>query len=272
MKKQLLLIFILSISILKIIAQKKRKFLYATIIDNINVIANAHIINTNTNQGTYSNEKGEFRILAKPNDSLKISFIGYKNKIVVVNSKYFGMQINSFLLKRKVIELNEVVIKKHNLLGRLELDIKTTPKNRISEMVNNLVNSIKKMKYNDILNMPIGKDELHLRKIKAPGIPNSFSGAGASVSFGLDRKAQEKRRMRKEISFKENFPKMLISEFGKKFFFKDLKIPREKYYHFLEYCNTLNIEELYKSNKKFKLIKVLQEESKSYLIIINSKK
>lgn len=107
MNKLLLLFFFLIVS--NNYAQQKRKFLYATIIDNIDVIGNAHIINLNTNQGTYTNENGEFRVLAKLNDSLKISFVGYKTKYVVVKSNNFGMQLNSFTLEKEVVELDEVI-------------------------------------------------------------------------------------------------------------------------------------------------------------------
>lgn len=96
-----------------------------------------------------------------------------------------------------------------------------------------------------------------------------FAGVGGGFSSGLDKYAMEKRRKRKEIAFKENFPKMLISEFGSSFFFNDLKIPKEKYYHFLEYCNPLDIELLYKNGNVLEVIKILQEQSITYLKSIN---
>ena len=64
---------------------------------------------------------------------------------------------------------------------------------------------------------------------------------------------------------------MLISEFGETFFENDLKIPTEKYYSFLEYCNPLGIENLFKENRKIELINVLKKESITYLLLINKK-
>ncbi len=270
MKKQLLVTFILSFIISKSLAQEKRKFLYAKITDNIAEISNAHIINTNTNQGTYTNEGGEFRILAKPNDSLKISFVGYKTKVIVVKPNHFWMQINSFILERNIIELDEVALKKHNLFGILSRDMKQTPEDvaivkskgaldfsmiDFEKAVINTIDEIDRSKAPD------------MRKETDP--TTKFAGVGGSFGSGPDAHAAEKRRVRKEIAFKENFPKMLISEFGASFFFNELKIPKENYLHFLEYCNTLNIEQLYKDDKKIDVIKILQEESKGYLKIIN---
>ena len=80
---------------------------------------------------------------------------------------------------------------------------------------------------------------------------------------------QKKRRLREEIKYKENFPEMLISEFGEKFFFVDLKIPKEKYHHFLAYCNPLAIENLYKKGNILEVIKIIRQESESYLKVIN---
>ena len=76
MIKQLPITLLLLLT-LQITAQENRKFLYASIYDEIGTVSNTHIINLNTQQGTFTNDNGEFRILTKPNDSLQISFVGY---------------------------------------------------------------------------------------------------------------------------------------------------------------------------------------------------
>jgi hypothetical protein len=60
--------------------------------------------------------------------------------------------------------------------------------------------------------------------------------------------------------------------FGEQFFFVKLKIPKEKYFHFLEYCAPLNIETLYKEEKFLDLLKILLKESKSYLLLLENNK
>jgi hypothetical protein len=70
------------------------------------------------------------------------------------------------------------------------------------------------------------------------------------------------------LAFKKAFPFKILSELGEKFFFDDLKIPIEKYFHFLEYCNPLGIEKLHKEGELLEIIKILRTESVSYLIII----
>lgn len=110
--------------IIKATAQESRKFFYATIQDEVSAVSNAHVINLNTKQGTFTNNNGEFRILAKVSDTLQISFVGYETKNVVVNINNFGIQENYIQLKKVPIELDEVAIKKHNLLGYISSDTK----------------------------------------------------------------------------------------------------------------------------------------------------
>ena len=271
MQKYLPFILILFIGILNTFSQKARNFLYADVKDKIGVVYNAHIINLNTKQGTFTNEDGEFRILAKENDSLQISFVGYKTIIYTVKKTNFGMLKKSFVLKKETYILDEVELKKTNLIGSLELDVKETPDDKINNLVTDLVNGIKKIDFRKDVVSNIDQ----IDRMKAPNMQkqtdpvSKFAGAGANISFGKDQYAEAKRELRKKIIFKENFPKMLLSRFGGKFFFVDLQIPKEKYYHFLEYCNPLDIEELYKSGKILELIKILQQESKTYLKVIN---
>lgn len=123
MKKQLLFYFFI-VSFIKLSAQKHRTFLYAEVKDKIDFVYNAHVVNLSTKQGTFTNEEGKFRVLAKENDSLQISFVGYKTVFLVVKMKHFGMQKNTIELTKIIYELDEVALKKNNLLGYLSTDSK----------------------------------------------------------------------------------------------------------------------------------------------------
>ncbi|MDE0536745.1 carboxypeptidase-like regulatory domain-containing protein [Tenacibaculum sp. L6] len=272
MIKQLPITLLLLLT-LQITAQENRKFLYASVHDEVASVPNAHIINLNTKQGTFTNDNGEFRILTKPNDSLQVSFVGYETKIIKVETIHFGIEKHTIELKKIAIELDEVEVKKHYLTGSISLDIKQAPKDSIGDLVKDLVSDIKNMKVSDIMKMP--DDELNSKK--APNMRKvidptaAFAGIGGSVSLGLDAYSLKLKRTRKAIKFKEDFPKMLLSEFGEHFFFEELKIPEDRYLHFLEYCNPLGIEKLYKDGNVLKLIEILRKESVSYLKTIHEK-
>lgn len=268
MQKRLLLLFIIITK--NVASQEQQKVFFGKISDELGALSRVHIINKNNNSVTSSNEDGEFRIFAKPKDTLHFTSVGYKSKIMVLQTSDFGINEKQIKLQAEIIELDEIEIKKHNLIGSIESDIKQTPKNRIEEMVNKLNFNIQNMDYKAIKEMGYGKDELHLRKAPIQMLPNTFQGISLTAEspnfIGI-----RKKKLRKKIKFKEEFPKKLLSEFGEKFFFETLKIPKEKYYHFLEYCNPLGIEDLYKNRQILKMISIIEQESKSYLKIINEK-
>ncbi|MEE3999090.1 carboxypeptidase-like regulatory domain-containing protein [Tenacibaculum sp. FZY0031] len=253
-------------------AQKKRTFLYGLLIDELGVIPNAHVINLTTKQGTFSNDIGKFRILAKPSDSLQISFVGYQTKKIEVTSLHFGMEENEIKLMKAPFELEEVEIKKHNLIGSIAIDIKQTPKDIGMEKAKKALD-FSKIDFSEKVILEI--DEMdrsqapNMRKTTDPTA--NFAGVGTSFSSGLDAYSQRLKKTRKTIKYKERFPKMLLSDFGEHFFFKELSIPKDRYLHFLEYCNPLGIEKLYKEKQLLKVIAILQQQSKSYLKVINEK-
>ncbi|WGH76675.1 carboxypeptidase-like regulatory domain-containing protein [Tenacibaculum tangerinum] len=254
-------------------AQENRKFFYATIQDEMGAVANAHVINLTTKQGTFTNDFGKFKVLAKPNDTLQISFVGYETKKIVVAIHHFGIQENTIQLKKVPIELDEVAIKKHHLIGFIAVDTKQTPKDIAADKSKSALD-FSMIDFKKSIILPI--DEMD--RAKAPNMLleidpiSKFAGVGSGFSTGLDKYSANLKALRKDINYKETFPKMLLSEFGEHFFFKELKIPEEKYLHFLAYCNPLGIEKLYKEGKVLKVIAILKEESKSYLKIKNEER
>lgn len=166
-------------------------------------------------------------------------------------------------------QLEEVVLKK-KLTGVLGVDLKGTSKDTIGDLMKDLVTKIKNISTKDLKEIPIGNDELHLQKpTVTPGLLPSFKGAGGSATipdFALIRK----RALKKKLAYRKRFPSLIKSELGEFFFFSQLKIPKDNLHHFLEYCNPLGIEDLYKQHKLLEVITILRKESISYLKLIES--
>ncbi|MGG8494938.1 carboxypeptidase-like regulatory domain-containing protein [Tenacibaculum sp. TC6] len=264
--KKIVLILVL-LSTLHTFSQNSRKFIFGKIYDKVGVLSNVHIINTSTRRATYSNDEGEFKIPAKPNDSLRFSFVGYETKLVLISKKHFSISDNIFYLEKTTYTLDEVQLKKHNLSGSLSSDLRQTPKDRKEEALKQT------MDFSNV-DMTVVEDDDYIDEKVRPHVVNTdptrlFVGAGTAknIPFGYSKRLWA---LRKELAFKKGMPTKLMAELGEKFFFEDLKIPPERYYHFLEYCNPLGIENLYKKGKKLEIIKILQQESKSYLKIIKN--
>lgn len=259
-----LLFLILLLPILST-GQNNRKVFYGIISDSIGVVTNAHIINMNTKQGTFSNKNGGFKMFAKVNDSIRLSSVGYEVKTIIVSAEHFGISDDYFFLKRKTYQLDEVEIKKHNLRGLLATDMLKTPKDRKAEALEKVMN------FSDVDWNATVKDD-HIDKRVRPEVvrtdPNlGFVGAGASIyiPFGYSKRLWALRR---KLAHNKSFPSKILSELGENFFFKELKIPIENYHHFLEYCNPLGIENLHAENKILEIITIFREQHISYLKII----
>lgn len=230
-------------------------------------IKNAHILNLTTKKGAISNENGVFNIKVKKGDWLQISNVQYIRK---------SFRITNTTLKEKTVQvylfgitnqLEEVVIKK-KMKGFLSLDRKTQPKD--STFGTPLI-SLKEIATMDLSKVNLGKRKkpksaqyLTDPVAKVAGLPQATIGIPDGYSL-------RKKALRKELNYKTSFPNKLKNELGEHFLFQKLKIPKDKYYHFLSYCSSLGIEQLYKEKKILKLIKLLQEQSKSYLKAFSEK-
>jgi hypothetical protein len=89
---------------------------------------NVNIVNLNQVFGTATNQEGEFEIQARANDTLHLSFLGFKSIKVRVTNDWinFGNQ-TTIKLTELALALEEVVVNKLKLTGYLEIDIKQIP-------------------------------------------------------------------------------------------------------------------------------------------------
>lgn len=90
-------------------------------------LSDVNIVNLNQVIGTATDDNGVFEIRAKANDTLLLSYIGYKTiKVRVTNDwiKYGNTEIE---MTELALALEEVVVKQLKLTGYLEVDIKQIP-------------------------------------------------------------------------------------------------------------------------------------------------
>ena len=127
--RYLLLIILLFVLPQQMVAQQK-ELVRGKIVDASNdmPMENVNIVNLNQVFGTATNKEGAFEIQAKVNDTLHLSFLGYKSIKVRVTNDWvnFGNQ-TTIKLTELAFALEEVVINKLKLTGYLEIDIKQIP-------------------------------------------------------------------------------------------------------------------------------------------------
>lgn len=88
-------------------------------------LENVNIVNLNQVIGTATNSKGEFELRARANDTLHLSYLGFKSiKVKVTNDWVDRIDKSTITLTELALALEEVVVTGLQLTGYLEVDIK----------------------------------------------------------------------------------------------------------------------------------------------------
>ncbi len=88
-----------------------------------------HVINLNKVVGTITDQKGKFTIPAAVNDTLYMSFLGFKSQKVRVTNDMFKFENTEIALTELAYALEEVIVRPYQLTGYLEIDVKNLPIN-----------------------------------------------------------------------------------------------------------------------------------------------
>ncbi|WP_298767392.1 hypothetical protein [uncultured Polaribacter sp.] len=268
MNKKLLTLLVLLFVCLSSFSQERRGLINGKVLDSLSTVKNANIINLKTNQGTFSSDNGAFRIFVKAGDSLRISSVQHFTKFVLIKKSNITAKNISVKLKYRTVVLDTFELKRHDLSGRLGIDTKAVPVNKRDSLLRI------RMDFSKIDRNVVGPiDEMDLAKPPLNNVDPTAQFAGAGAAAAIPFKYSEKLwALRKELAQKKEFPYKIMSRLGDKFFFERLKIPIDNYFHFLEYCNPLGIEDLYAKGRILDIIKIFQQEGKTYLEIINEEK
>lgn len=90
-------------------------------------LENVNIVNLNQVVGTSTDEEGVFEIKAQVNDTLHLSYLGFKSIRIRVTNDWFKFGKTTIKLTELVLALEEVVVFQSKLTGFLEVDIKQIP-------------------------------------------------------------------------------------------------------------------------------------------------
>lgn len=147
------------------------------------ILESVNIVNLNQVVGTSTDDKGRFEIKAEANDTLHLSYLGYKSIKVRVTNDWIKFGDTKIELTELALALEEVVVNQLQLTGYLEVDIKQMPiktnyrysisglPNKGYEAGNNSPNAVNKVLgaiFNpaDFLYNIFGKKPKELRKLR----------------------------------------------------------------------------------------------------------
>ncbi|WP_348742096.1 hypothetical protein [Tenacibaculum sp. 190524A05c] len=264
MKKKLFISFLFTIMSVFTYSYGQEITIHGRVIDKIGIVSNVNILNTTSKKGTFSDDLGFFSIKVSLGTELEFTSIQHYKKVVVIDHNILTTQSITIELYLKDNLLEEVNVSNKKMFGTFKRNVTQSTRDIA------VVKSRGALDFSDIKikeNKNYHKATTLNRELNNITDPTQrFEGAslgGAFIPFGSILK---RRKQKKKFEFKRNFPSLILKELGERFFFKELKIPENKFYHFLEYCNPLEIEKLYQEGNILEVIEILIKESKEYLI------
>jgi len=252
MNKPTYLILFLTLIIVSNI-QGQRISLNGNIKSNSNDLENIHVININSNKGTVTTSKGEFKVSVKENDTLSFSGIQFENKkIIITNLDILSKSLTIYLVS-KVNRLDEVVIRKPKNIA-VELGLPNAGKKKLTKL------EAREVYYSQASVLAVILSTLLNKKGNIEDLYHIISG-----NRKRDRKLKALIEADKLAAYNQNAIKKIRLYFKDIFFTETLKIPRDKIDYFIESCLSKNIIDLYIKERNLEVMDIFIRESKTYL-------
>ena len=185
------------------------------------VLVGANIINLTSLDGTTSDENGMFVIPAKVNDSVIVTFMGYKTVNIRIKPEDLSHHQTIYMVEAPMV-LDEVIISSTQLTGNLPVDVNLIPVQKpidISPKIAAMFGDPRPTalsRVNDVLKQIMNPVDL---------IYNIFS-----------TRAKDLRRLKK-IQKEDKVRKILASKFDREILSRLLKIDKKDVYLVLEMCD-----------------------------------
>ncbi len=243
----------------------QKALIKGTIDDKLGKVINAHIVNKNSKEGTFSNDDGIFTIKASLGDELEITSIQHHAlKINVANITIKSKKIEIKLYLKDYV-LEEIEIKKHSLHGILERDFKQTPED-IAIVKSKGALDLTKINFKEevlLKDDEIAKSKVNISRETDP--TQKFEGIRLFKTSLFTRKKEKRlaQRIAKE-KLEDQLSKKIVDLIGEHVFTKHYKIPSDKIRQFINFNRSEKLINLVKNKEVFKLIEFLQKQVELY--------
>jgi len=185
-------------------------------------LENVHVINLNLVIGGITNKKGEFKIKAAVNDTLHLSFLGYKSIKIKVTNDWIKFGNSNIELTESAYALEEILIKPHSLTGYLDIDTKYIPVNNSQQYS---ISGLQK-------GYEAGK--------KGPGGITKVLGAifnPADLLYNTFSKKSKQMRKLRQMKKDDEIRKLLSQKFDRELLTSFLQIDKSELEDVLGHCN-----------------------------------
>ena len=185
-------------------------------------LENVNIVNINTVKGSTTNKEGEFQLRAKINDTLYLSYLGFRSIQVKITEDWVKFGDVKIKMTESAIALEEVKLKEIQLTGYLEIDAKNIP------IYDNYRYSISGLDY--------AYEGGNYQKSAISKVLQSVSNPTDLLYKTFGRKEQQMRRLRK-MKLNENIKEILQDKYDRETLSAVLQISKDDIDQVLDRCN-----------------------------------
>ena len=208
-------------------AQSIQDFSGKVISDSLD-ISGIHVVNKNSGATTITNQKGEFSIGVQPTDTIIFSAVHIKLQALVLDSLVVSQPEINVYIEHAVNELQEVVVKPHNLTGNLADDVTAAPPPPLNFKDVGIPGfegeRREKIRYSSTGN-------LILSTLLLPIMPLDIEGVYKQIS-GYNRRLKESRKLSKQLQTVNS----LIDFYGTQFLQDQYSLSSDEIYAFVLAC------------------------------------
>ena len=246
------LLFIILLLTTSVGISQERKALFGIVRDSIGIIADVHLVNGTSKQGTISSEMGAFKIFAKIGDTITFSSVQHIEKKYLVNAHSFNFEGLTIYLLKKVYELDEINLEKKIVFGRLEIDLNSVPKSNRP-----IINAT-------TLGLPNAGLPL-MKKVDREIYTATTSASGVSVDLILNVLSGRLKKLKKKKKIVEE-DEDVARMYGKfkHLLYQNFNIKEENTYVFLYFCSADSLYRRDLLNNEFTFIKFMQRKSTEF--------
>ena len=199
------------------------KYLTGRVISNTDKkpLQSAHILNLNTVEGTITGSDGTFALGAAVNDTIFISYIGFQSvKLKITNDLLKGNELE-ISIHEKTINMDEVTVKSHKLIGVLVVDSKNVPEDRYSRI--------------QINGLPQAYEMGNARSNYSSGLNAIFN----PVDFWYDKLGSKPKELKRLKKLKEGdqVRNMMEQKFNREVIMNYLDMSRKELNELMSECN-----------------------------------
>lgn len=223
-----------------------------------NEVESVTVFNTSSNNGTITNENGEFTIEVALNDVLQISALQFKKGSIVIDEKILADKYLKVFLVENVTTLQEVVILPYDLTGNLVVDVDEVylVEPIAFELGNMNAFELPDDQYTEVVNPFMNNGELMYAM-----------NVGSVIGLLLDAIMPNKSKAKdKKEKLQEAYNKSLEGVLGRTYIINNFNIAEDKVEAFIVFVEDNGLDqELLLIENRMKLIEYLHEQSNLFL-------